>query len=71
MAKIRAIVNGVHFYTCTRAIVKQTVSDSGTQNTALFVALDKMGRDRGIATTVVVYNSRMKRSSYDVQLTVV
>lgn len=66
--KIRAIVNGVHFYTNTTAIRKQTVGDNSLQNTALFFALDCMGKDIGIAKTVVLYDNKMKRHSFDVQL---
>jgi len=71
MAKIRVIVNGVHFYTSKSAIKKQCTSDHGLQNTALFYALDRMGKDHGFATTVVLYDGKMKRYSYDVQLSVV
>ena len=66
--KIRAIVNGVHFYTNTTAIRKQTTGDNSLQNTALFFALDCMGKDIGIARTVVLYDGKMKRHSFDVQL---
>jgi hypothetical protein len=66
--KIRAIVNGVHFYTNTTAIRKQTTGDNSLQNSALFFALDCMGKDIGIARTVVLYDGKMKRHSFDVQL---
>ena len=66
--KIRAIVNGVSFYTTRAAIKKQTSGDFSLQNTAMFFALDKMGKTEGVATTVVLYDSKMKRHSFDVQL---
>jgi hypothetical protein len=66
--KIRAIVNGVHFYTNTTAIRKQTTGDNSLQNTALFFALDCMGKDVGIGRTIVLYDNKMKRHSFDVQL---
>lgn len=69
--KIRAIVNGVSYYTTRAALKKQTSSDFSLQNTALFFALDKMGKNLGIGTTVVMYDGQMKRHEYAIQLTVV
>lgn len=69
--KIRAIVNGVSYYTTRAAIKKQASSDFALQNTALFHALHVMGKDLGIATTVVLYDGKMKRHSFDVQLSLV
>jgi hypothetical protein len=66
--KIRAIVNGVSFYTTRAAIKKQTSGDFSLQNTALFFALDKMGKNIGVGTTVVLYDGKMKRHSFDIQL---
>jgi len=71
MAKVRAIVNGVHYYTSKSAIKKQCTSDHSLQNTALYHALDRMGKDLGIGTTVILYDGKMQRHSYDVQLSVV
>jgi hypothetical protein len=68
MAKIRAVVNGIHFYTTTTAIKKRTVGDNSLQNTALFFALDCMGKDVGIGRNVVLYDGKMNRHSFDVQL---
>jgi len=71
MAKIRAIVNGVSYYTTTTALKKQSSSCHSMQNTALFYALDKMGKNLGVATNVAVYDSKMKRHAFDIQLCVV
>ena len=71
MAKIRAIVNGVSYYTNHSALRSQTSSCHSMQNTALFHALDKMGKNLGVATTVTLYDNKMKRHSYDIQLCVV
>ena len=70
MAKIRAIVNGVCFYTNTSAIKNQTTSDFCLQNTALLHMLDRMGTNRGFASTVAVYDSSMRQHKFDVQLSV-
>ena len=67
--KIRAIVNGVSFYTTKSAIKKQTSGDHALQNTALFFALDKMGKMTDIGTSVVLYDNKMKRHEFNVQLT--
>ena len=66
--KIRAIVNGVSFYTTKTALKRQTSGDHALQNTALFFALDQMGKSEGIATTVALYDNKMKRHQFDVQL---
>jgi hypothetical protein len=71
MAKIRAIVNGVSFYTTTTAIRKQTVGDNSLQNSALFFCLDAMGKNLGIGRTVALYDGKMKRHAFDIQLCVV
>lgn len=71
MSKIRVIVNGVSYYATKSAIKKQTTSDHGMQNTALFHALYMMGKNPGIATTVGLYDGKMKKHSFDIQLSVV
>jgi hypothetical protein len=64
---MRAIVNGVSFYT-TRTAIKRGVGDSSNVNLALQLVLERMGKDAGLATTIVMYDGRMNRISYDVQL---
>lgn len=71
MAKIRAIVNGVSFYTTTSAISQQRVGDNSLQNTALRFALDCMGKDLGIGRAVHLYDHKMTKHTFDVQLSVV
>ena len=66
--KIRAIVNGVSFYTTRNQIKKQTCSDNSLQNTALFFALDRMGKDSGVGLRVKLYDDRMNQHSFDIQL---
>ena len=68
--KVRVIVNGVSYYATRAAIKKQTTSDHSMQNTALFHALYIMGKNPGIATTVALYDSKMKRHAFDIQLSV-
>ena len=66
--KIRVIVNGVCFYTTRAAIKKQVVSDFSLQNTAMYFVLDQMGTSDGFGSTVTLYDEKMKRHSFDVQL---
>ena len=68
--KIRVIVNGVSYYTTRAAIKKQVSGDHSMQNTALFHALYIMGKNPGIATTVALYDGKMKRHAFEVQLSV-
>lgn len=65
--KYRLIVNGVSFYTNDRQIDSGVGSDT-TINSAVQVAKQMMGKNRGLATTVAVYDSKMKRTSVDVQI---
>jgi hypothetical protein len=69
--KIRVIVNGVSYYTTRAAIKKQVSGDFSMQNTALYHALYMMGKNLGIGTTVALYDSKLKRHQFDVQLSVV
>ena len=69
--KIRAIVNGVSFYTTKAAIKGRRVGDFSLQNDALYYVLDLMGKDQGFGTRVRCYDSQMKQHCFDVQLTVV
>jgi hypothetical protein len=71
MAKIRAIVNGVSYYTTTTALKNQTSSCHTMQNTALRFALDCMGSNLGIARNVHLYDHKMHKHSFDIQLCVV
>lgn len=68
--KIRVIVNGVSYYTTRAAIKKQVSGDHSLQNTALYHALYMMGKNLGIGTTVTLYDSKIKRHSFDIQLSV-
>jgi len=71
MSKIRVIVNGVTFYTSRASIKKQTSGDNTLQNAALFHALDFMGKNVGCVKTVTLYDGRMNRYDYEIQLSVV
>jgi len=65
--KLRAIVNGVSFYTTSTAIKQRRAGDFGLQNDALFYVLDRMGKSAGFATTVRYYENHVARN-FDIQL---
>jgi len=69
--KIRAIVNGVSFYTTKAAIKGLRVGDFSLQNHALSYCLHCMGSSAGFATTVRYYDDKMVQHKFDVHLTVV
>ena len=66
--KIRAIVNGVSFYTTRAAIKKRNCGDFTLQNDALFYVLDCMGKSDGFATTVRLYDEKMNNQKFEIQL---
>jgi len=66
--RIRAIVNGVCFYTTSTAIKRRTVCDFSNQNIAMAQVYDLMGPNNGFATTITVYDNKMKSARYAIQL---
>jgi hypothetical protein len=66
--KIRAIVNGVSFYTTRAAIKGRRVGDFSLQNDALSYCLHCMASSDGFATTVRYYDHNMVQRVFDVQL---
>jgi hypothetical protein len=66
--KIRAIVNGVSFYTTSTAIKQRRVGDFSLQNDALSYMLECMGKDEGIGRTVTYYDHKMDKHKFDIQL---
>jgi hypothetical protein len=66
--KIRAIVNGVSYYTTSAAIRGKRSSDFSLQNDALAYCLHCMASSDGFATTVRYYDHKMQQQKFDVQL---
>ena len=66
--KIRVILNGVSFYTTRASIRKRRVGDFTLQNDALVYALDLMGKNDGVGTTVRYYDHKMAQHKFDIQL---
>ena len=65
--KYRVIVNGVSFFTTGRQINAGVGSDSSI-NVAVMVAKKMLGKSNGVATTIPVYDQRMTRQSFAVQI---
>jgi hypothetical protein len=66
--KIRAIVNGVSYYTTSTAIKQRRSSDFSMQNDALAYVLVCMGKSDGFARTVRYYDHKMVKHTFDIQL---
>jgi hypothetical protein len=65
--KYRVIVNGISFYT-TGAAIKRGVGDSVNVNVVVRQLFENMHNALGIASTMSVYDHKMNRVSYDVQI---
>jgi hypothetical protein len=65
--KYRVIVNGVSFYTSAAAI-KRGVGDSVSVNTVVRELFGNLFNAVGIASTMTVYDNKMNRVKYDVQI---
>lgn len=66
--KYRVIVNGVSFYT-TGAAIKRGVGDSVSVNTVVRQLFENLFNGIGISSRMHVYDHKMERVTYDVQIT--
>ena len=65
--KYRVIVNGVSFYTSAAAI-KRGVGDYSLINTAVRLCAEEMGNSEGFGKSYTIYDSKMRKTSFDVQI---
>jgi hypothetical protein len=65
--KYRVIVNGVSFYTSAAAI-KRGVGDSVSVNTVVRQLFENMFNAVGISARTSVYDHKMNKVTYDVQI---
>ena len=65
--KYRVVVNGVSFYTSMSAI-KRGVGDFSLINTAVRLCAEEMGKSEGFGKTFTIYDSKMRKSTFDVQI---
>lgn len=66
--KMRVIVNGVSFYTTSTRIKQRTVGDNSNLNEAIYQLHSNLFNAVGIASTITLYDSKMNRHSFDIQL---
>jgi hypothetical protein len=67
---VRVIVNGVSFYTTKSAIKNRRVGDNSNLNEAIAQLYSNMFNAVGIGTTMHIYDSKMKKHTYDIQINV-
>jgi hypothetical protein len=67
---IRVIVNGVSFYTTKSAIRNRRVGDNTNLNEALALVFADLHNGIGIGTTMHIYDSKMRKHTYDIQINV-
>ena len=66
--KYRVIVNGISFYT-TAAAIKRGVGDSVSVNAVVRQLFENLFNGIGISSRMRVYDHKMERVTYDVQIT--
>ena len=67
---IRVIVNGVSFYTTRARIKNRSVGDNSNLNEAIYQLYSDLFNAVGIGSTISLYDSKMKKHTYDIQINV-
>jgi hypothetical protein len=67
---VRVIVNGVSFYTTKSKIKSRSVGDNTNLNEALALVFADLHNAVGIGTTMHIYDSKMRKHTYDIQINV-
>ena len=65
---VRVIVNGVSFYTTKARIKNRTVGDNSNINEAIYQLYSNLFNAVGIGSTISLYDSKMKKHTYDIQI---
>jgi hypothetical protein len=65
---IRVIVNGVSFYTTKSRIKSRTIGSDSNINLAVAQLYENMFNAVGISSRIHVYDGKMNRISYDIQI---
>lgn len=67
--RIRVILNGIGFYTTVKGATELPfVSQNGAMYSALIELANGKDKATGIVTRVAVYNHKMEREEFDVQI---
>jgi len=65
---IRVIVNGVSFYTTRARIKSRNIGSDSTLNLAVAQLYENMHNAVGISSRIHVYDNKMNRVSYEIQI---
>ena len=65
---VRVIVNGVSFYTTKSRIKSRSIGSDTTMNMAVATLFENMHNAIGISSRMHVYDGKMNRVSYDIQI---
>jgi hypothetical protein len=66
--KMQVIVNGISFYTTKRALRERRVGSDSNLNVALSQVYENLFNAVGISTTISLYDHKMKKHTYDIQM---
>jgi hypothetical protein len=67
---VRVIVNGVSFYTTRARIKSRTVGSDTNLNEAIYQLYSDLFNAVGIGSTISLYDSKMRKHTYDIQINV-
>jgi hypothetical protein len=65
---VRVIVNGISFYTTKSRIKSRTIGSDSTMNLAVAQLYENMHNAIGISNRMHVYDGKMNKVSYDIQI---
>jgi hypothetical protein len=65
---IRVIANGISFYTTAARIKTRTVGSDTNLNEAIYQLYSNMFNARGIGSTMTIYDNKMQKHSYQIQI---
>lgn len=65
---LRVIVNGVSFYTTEKRIKDRVVGTDSNLNEAIYQLYSNMFNAVGMASTIRIYDGKMKQHSFDIQI---
>jgi hypothetical protein len=65
---LRVIVNGVSFYTTEKRIKDRVVGTDSNLNEAIYQLYSNMFNAVGMASTIRIYDIKMKHHNFDIQI---
>lgn len=67
---VRIIVNGISFYTTKARIKNRTVGSDTNLNKAIYQLYSDLFNAIGIGSTISLYDTKMKKHTYEIQINV-